>query len=473
VRRRGAVAAALGAGALCALLAATPAVEAIAARLTGETAPARAFGSNRLRGELIAAGRLALHPPLHPPVGEAAEAGRCVEPRVAPSPLAAAASPAARLAPEPWRRGDAPLVSLWLDPCRRQRLLSRPWLHGRQGEEIGWLALFERGELVFASAVGVRIHGGASREHPPYSLRLVFRREYGERGLPAAHVDPALEGAIARLVLDKVEDKDYDGGPWLFPAEVAHEIGRRLGAWAPRSRPVLFSLGGEPPRLYTLGEHVGADFLARHFGHTDFEMVRGKRDPGDGGDETWQRELEWIAAAPAPLTAERAGERYDVERLTTWILSVVFCATGDLYQEAMIRDRTGRLAGGRWTWIHWDHDMSFRTPPGNSRFGRQKDALRFLLANHRPPEAPARRLLRRLVDEDPEYRAYLLDRFAKMLDRELTPEVLEAIAARWEGEARALGAADLRTFERLRAFFAERPARVRRQLARELGGGPA
>ena len=48
--------------------------------------------------------------------------------------------------------------------------------------------------------------------------------------------------------------------------------------------------------------------------------------------------MAWIAAAPAPFTRAVAAEHYDLDRLTTWLVTVLFNGTGDLYQEAMLRE---------------------------------------------------------------------------------------------------------------------------------------
>jgi hypothetical protein len=446
----------------------------LAAPLVGGSAPARAVGSAELRAALARSGLLALQPPAAAEIAAAAADGECPEYRVAGRPLAPAELPATLAAPWPARAEDAVLVSLWLDPCRLDRLHADPGRRGRASEELGWVSVFEGGELRFASAVGVRLHGGAARKHPPFSYRLYFRGEHGVPGLPAPLLSPELDAPVARVYLDESLDFDRDGRRWYFPGEVAYEIGRRLGAWTPRTRPVRFSLNGAAPTLYVLGEHLGADYFARHFGHRDFELVRGKREAGDPTEAIWRRELDWLAAAPRPLTAERAARRYDLDRLTTWLTTVLFCATGDLYQDAMIRDRTGRLAGGRWTWIHWDHDMSFRSPRGSTRFGRLKDLLPYLLWSGKPADvAPARELARRLILEDPAFRRRLAERIVRALNHELTPGFLDALVDRQARLARELGAEDVVFADRLRAYFAARPAQLLAQVEEVLGFGPA
>lgn len=463
---RWAVPLAFAGGALLVASGASLALHRLAGPLAQPTAPATGLGSAKLRAALMRMGTLALQPPTVADIERSAATGECPEYRIGGAPPAPEAQPASVSTPPAERERWPVLVSLWIDPCRLAWLYQHPWDRGRSTEQPGWIAVWERGQLRFASAVGVRIHGGVARDYPPYSFRIYFRGDYGEAGLPAGLLAPDLEGPIPRIYLDESLDFDRDQRRFLFPSEIAYEIGRRLGAPAPRTRPIRFTLNGGASAIYVLGEHLGERFLERRFGHRNFDFVRGKHEPGDPGDELWRAELAWLAATPAPLTAEVASRRYDLDQLTRWLATVLFCATGEPHQDAMIRDRSGLLAGGRWTWIPWDQDMSFRNPPGNSRFGREGEVLPFLLWNERPDEiSPSRQLARRLLIEDRAFRAQLIDRVERAFAGELTPEFLEQLVARYETAARELGADDLVFAERLRSFFAARPAEVRRQLA--------
>lgn len=441
------------------------------------------LSSARLTRLLSRSGELVVQPPnaglLARPVRaeDLAPEGRCPELELAGRSLPIAELPSSQSAPQPWRSAGPPLLSLWLDPCRSARVHSRPWKPGRDTEETGWVSYFEGGELRFAAPVGIRIHGGVSRRYAPYGYRLSFRSEHGSSGLPGAWIDPELERPVARLVVSELDDEDVDGTLWAFPGEVAYEIGRRLGATTPRTRPLWLSLNGAPAAVYSVSEHLDSDFLRRHFGHDNFELHRGKRHPDDpraaseASDRFIDQELAWIAGLPAPLRSATAAERYDLDSLTTWLVTVLFNATGDLYQEAMIRDRTGRVAGGRWSFLHWDHDMSFRTPPRNSRFGNKRDLLPYVLDTQREVRSPQQALLLRLVDEDPEYRAEIVRRATVALNHQLTPEFLTGLVERYEATARSLGISDLHWAGNLREFFAARPQAVRLQLQRMLGAG--
>lgn len=455
---------------LAALLAAAGATSwgrELGARFARTSAPERALGSPRLRAALVRERILAPQPPAESTAGDAGD--DCPEIELGPDRLAPEDTPSTRSAPLAARHGGRPFFSLWLDSCRFARLHARPKAHGRETEELGWVSIFDGGELLLSTAVGIRMHGGASRKEPPYSYRLYFRDAYGLAGAPADLLAAGLEGAISRLILAELDDRDRDGSPWPFPGEVAYAIGRRLGAEAPASRAVWMSWNGETPRPMSAIEHLGPDFLRRRYGHEEFDLVRGKRDPGDPHEATVSAELDWIAERPAPLLAAAAAGRYDLDSLLHWLVSVVYCGTGDLYQDAMVRDRSGAVREGRWFWIHWDHDMSFRTPPGNSRFGRFGDALHFVLWSQRRSDvAPARALLVRLLREDPAFRERVRERFERALRDELTGEFLLATIAHFEREARAVGFSDTHFADRLRAHVEARPAQIREQLERVL-----
>ncbi len=456
------LAGALAIVALAALLAATPVGRQLAGVFERRTAPARALGSARLRAALVRAEILAPQPPVG--AADPWPGGEC-PPIELGRPLPDAAAPSTGSAPPEATRLGLPLVSLWLDPCRLARLHQRTWLHTREGEEVGWVSLFVDGRLRFASAVGVRLHGGASREYPPYSYRLHFRDEYGRAGAPPELMADGLDGVVERLVLAELDDEDRDGSPWPLPGETAFAIARRLGAETPSTQPVWLAIPGEPPRPASAIEQIGPAFLRRHYGHDEFDLVRGKRFAGDPDEAVVEAELAWIAGQPTPLSAEAAGERYDLESLLSWLVGAVFSGTGDLYQDAQVRDRTGAARGGRWFWIHWDHDMSFRTPPRQSRFGRFRDAFYYVVWSTRSTDrGPARALLLRLLAEDAGFRERVRSRFARALAEELTTDFLADLVDVREREARALGFADLHFAATLREYFLIRPDQVRAQV---------
>ena len=441
---RWAVPLALATGALLVASGASLALWRLAAPLAEPTAPATGLGSAKLRAALTRIGTLALQPPTVADLERSAATGECPEYRIGATPPAPEAQPASVATP-PAERGRWPvLASLWVDPCRLAWLYQHPWDRGPRDRAAG----LDRS--LGAGAAALRLRGRRSdprRDRTRQSAlqlpdllpgrvrrgrvarRAALVRSRGSDRADLPRREPGFRPRPTPLLLprrDRLRDRTAAGRPGApHPADPVHAQRRRV-------------------RDLLLGEHIGESFLERHFGHRNLDLVRGKREAGDQAEALWPAELDWIRSAPRPLTAARAATRYDLDQLTRWLVTVLFCATGELHQDAMIRDRSGVLAGGRWTWIHWDQDMSFRNPPGNSRFGREREVLPFLLWNHRPEEtAPARELARRLLLEDPDYRERLVARIERALAEELTPAFLEDLVTRYETAARELGAEDL------------------------------
>ena len=164
----------------------------------------------------------------------------------------------------------------------------------------------------------------------------------------------------------------------------------------------------------------------------------------------------------APFTAADLSSWIDVESLSRWFVSVIFCATTDPFQGEIFRDET--QPGARWFWVNWDMDHSFMDFYGYVHLPWRHDTFDTTLG----VGSFESRALTQLIDRDPVYRAYLADMFLDALNYRLTPSFLDEryryyreIAERYELE-------DDRYLEPLREFLTERPDHVRRLLVKHL-----
>ena len=99
-----------------------------------------------------------------------------------------------------------PVLSLTLDDADlndpAKGLLPNKREHGEEWEREGSVSYFEDGRLMFASGVGVRIHGGGSRITAPRpGFRLYFRRKYGPREVPPGVLFSPAAQPMRRLVV--------------------------------------------------------------------------------------------------------------------------------------------------------------------------------------------------------------------------------------------------------------------------------
>jgi hypothetical protein len=234
---------------------------------------------------------------------------------------------------------------------------------------------------------------------------------------------------------------DPDRREWHFVNPMAYDIARRLGGIVPRTKPVRFFLNGEPQGLYVLTEHISPEFLEARFGHRNFGI-------NAVGDRT--RLLGW-ASRTRPFTMATVSGLVDIDNLTSWALTVLFCATTDvLAQSPIIRDQTKPDA--RWFWITWDLDHSFMDRYRAAPQPWLLDSYRTLLYNREGRS----RMLNRLLREDAQYRRYFARRLAAALNHQLSGPFLEERYWQYVQIAHRTGVSDAYS-KVLLQFLRERP----------------
>jgi hypothetical protein len=286
-----------------------------------------------------------------------------------------------------------PLLSMYMPPADLQDLLAHKMEHGRAWEREADISYFDKGVLRFAGQVGVRIHGGGSRvTSVKQGFRLFFRRQYGATKLPAGVPFDVPVDPLRRLVVHNDVRRDADGSEWHLVNPLAYDYARRIGGITPETRPVTFLLNGEKQGLYVLTEHFDDEYFEAHRpGHRvtmkieDMERLRDRVD------------------ATRPMTLDALRAMIDMDNLTTWFLSVAFCATRDAYQgPGQFLDES--LDRGGWFWVTWDLDQSFRD--------WDLDSFQYLLerVGERPrgrrESEPRGVILTTLIAEDAAFRAY-------------------------------------------------------------------
>ena len=335
-------------------------------------------------------------------------------------------------------------------------LLANPTRRGRAWEHPATVSYFEDGDLRFASNVGLRVHGGTSRTGSPVqSFRLYFRPEYTSSQLPPGTLFGGRADPLTRLLALNDLRRDQRGRWWHLVNPLAYDIARRIGALTPETHPAAFMLNGELQGLYVLTEYLRSPFLVSRFGHDDFDRADEARR------RLWMRN---VTAAPSFTMAD--ADSFDIESLTRWFISVVFCGTSDPYQAVMFRDRTQPDA--RWFWVNWDMDHSFMDLYRRDLDPWSQDSFSGTL---RWPAFEAR-IIRRLIDGDPLYREYLAGAFLDALNYRITPAFLNERYRHYRAVAEQYELENQRYLEILAEFLAYRPTYVRGMVVRHLNLDP-
>lgn len=365
--------------------------------------------------------------------------------QVQPSP---ATLPSSRVIPANAVAAGTPLLSLVIEQDALHDPASGILTHfeerGREWERPGYISYFAEGRLKLATKTGVRLHGGESRRYSKAkSYRFYFRSGYGPPALPSSVFftkGPASD--LTRVIAHNDVRADGNRRLWHLVNPLAYDIANRLGGITPRTQPTRFYLNGEPQGVYVLTEHISAEFLEARFGHRNFSLQ---------AREEAARLFEW-AARTRPLTMDVATKVVDIDNLTSWALTILFCATTDvLGQSPIVRDRTDPNA--RWFWITWDLDHSFMDRYKSGAEPWLLDSYHTLLYNREGRS----RLLTRLLREDDGYRRYFARRLSAALNHQLSPAFLEERYWYYVETALRGGAADSGYSTALLRFLRERP----------------
>ncbi len=300
----------------------------------------------------------------------------------------------------------------------KEGIFTHIWERGREWERKATFSYFENGQLLCETPVGLRLHGGKSREGGAKSLRLVFRSSYSgfsrsQEGLFFNGESPPMR----QIVLSNTE------GLIRFLNPIALELAEQVGCITSRSQPARVYLNGERvPVGYFLLERQSPDYLRSYYGHSEFLWVRQKGQRSKK-DRVWQysAQKKWVKKAPAPITMEEAGKRFDLDQLSAWILAISFCGTNDEGQGAYYFDL--RDPEARWRSTAWDMDGSFEHGTGAGVNDFYFDVIK----------GERGRLFRRLIVDDPAYRDFFRAKARHALDTCFSPDSIRRLIGKYRG----------------------------------------
>ncbi len=286
---------------------------------------------------------------------------------------------------------------------------------GRVWERPCFISYYEKGNLLFASGSGVRVHGGKEAA----GLRLYFRDIYGSDRFGQDILFNGRGDPVRHLVVH-----DETRGSSHYLNLLAFDIADKIGCITPYTKPIKVYLNGQEygDILFALTEHLSREFLISRFGHENFIFVRSKGRKAE--PEEFRNFKRWVSSKKIRMTMEDAQNRVDLKNFSLWWLSQIYCANTDAFQGLAVLDKS--KPEGKWFWINWDMDHSFvnNYEKELEHDWEQKKTLHDVMAG-RGKEFHRGVLLRRLVKEDPAYSKYFEKLFMDMLNHRLTMDFLQ------------------------------------------------
>ena len=168
---------------------------------------------------------------------------------------------------------------------------------------------------------------------------------------------------------------------------------------------------------------------------------------------------------------QEAARHIDVDNLSRFILSIVFCGTTDCYQGIAALDKT--LENPKWFWINWDMEQSFcdMLPSKAKRSVLQQQPFISALPKRWKPrfDGPLRSIIfGRLMTESPAYRKYFSRLVTDVFNHRLTFSFMNKRIAHYQRLAAAYRM-DLSFFKKTKDFLKHRYSIVRDDLRRKFG----
>jgi hypothetical protein len=377
----------------------------------------------------------------------------------------------------------------------RNAVPERPWENpanytqsGREWERPVSVEFYEQdGKPGFALDAGVRIHGGATTANPIKSLRLYFRKEYGEGKLEYRLFPDRDYNKFDVLVL-RSSGNDHDGS--LFRDALMHRLIEEghtsvdtLGY-----RPAVVFLNGEYWGIHNIRERADEEYIAEKYGiePNRIDLLEFNAEPIAGDADHYKAMIQYLKDNDI---RERQHYEYiqtqmDVDNYIDYMAAQIYYDNTDwpgnnirLWREKT-KDSPAADYGrdGRWRWILYDTDFGF------GMYGKENykhDTLAFATASNGPdwPNPDWSTFLLRSLLKNDDFRERFAGRFADHLNGTFAPERVVTLIdsfkqgivaeidehiARW-GRPYSFGHWSEQT-ETMKTFARERPSYVRQHL---------
>lgn len=362
-----------------------------------------------------------------------------------------------------------PLISMYIDENdlynERTGIYANPLERGRNWERPCFISYFDKGELLFGSAAGVRIHGGTSRKHDVKNFRFYFRTVYGAESFGSNILFEGRGDPLEHIIIKKADTLHG------FSNSIAYDIARKTGCIAPYTKPVRFYINGKPngSGYAEIIEHLSREYLDAHLGHRDFIYYKVK------GTKKVPREYrdlyEWARFSPEEINFRSVSGRIDIENFTSFWVFNIFIGNTDPYQGIALFNRRERDA--KWFWLTWDVDHCLVNVYENDKqyIWQKERPVSLLYTNRKKETDPRYFIFRKLMFGDEEYRNFFRRRFTEAVNYKLDRDFLFSVADHYSGISDSFGMGLKDSKSILRDFMTNRPLYAMELLDRYFGLG--
>lgn len=225
---------------------------------------------------------------------------------------------------------------------------------GKDWERKAKLKIYKNNKETFKSKVGIRFHGGESRNAHDPSFKFYLRKSYDSKKMKRGFLFQKNPLIFKRAIIHRAND---------FIALFTKPIAKKLETIVPDFEPSLFYLNQNFMGFYYLSEHLNPKHWKKHLNNPDdFYFVRSKSNytPDDeeytGYLEYLNLKNNWILNVSTQNLYAEASELFDLDNFIKHMFSIAFLGTTDWAQGAAIRDGVNKQ--NPWYFINWDMEHS-------------------------------------------------------------------------------------------------------------------
>lgn len=307
---------------------------------------------------------------------------------------------------------------------------------GDEWERLSHVEFFEEdGNLAFAQNLGVRTHGGTTRQRPRKSLRFYARAEYGESWVNYQLFPDKPVFQFKRFLL-RNSGNDWDQAIFrdAFMQSLLKDVTKLDLQY---SRPVVVFLNGEYWGVHNVRDRYDDKYFEAHYGlgEMDVSMLENNAEFDDGNPEGvahYQEMIQFIQNNSMTSASNYASlqTRMDVESFLDHQVAEIYFMNTDWpgnnlqYWRKMtptFQPDAPYGHDGRWRWMIKDTDfgfgLDFNYVPGVNE-GPAHNTLAFALAPNGPdwPNPAWSTLIFRRLTENQQFRYALINRFCDLMN---------------------------------------------------------
>lgn len=287
----------------------------------------------------------------------------------------------------------------------------------QQWEKEATVSLFEKDGGGFSEPCGIRIFGAYSRALPMKSFSCFFRGSYGTKSLHyPIFGDEGLDSYEAFIFRNTGQDfaKARMRDPLL--TQIASDY---LNMPVQKNRPVVLYLNGEFWGVYYIREKINENYVAGNFNVTKDEVTLTRANGTDSKE--YRALISYVRSHDMNVQEyyDYVCSQVDIDNYIDYIIAQIYICNTDNGNIKFFKTRDGK-----WKWIMYDVDQSFRT------------AYIDTVADHLNPAGTGSRdrfsttLINALLKR-PEFKDKFLKRFAYQMNNVWTPEIINGYIDRY------------------------------------------